>query len=166
MPIPSRPSRRATATGDETSRQRVAALLRESLLSAEVKDLIEPEDPAPPHPEFDLDQRFYSPLCFVRAVMPFAPERPGIPTFRDILLDCVRNIRDVMRRRGIEARDCKAYLPTEDEAGAALLYFRIDGTVFAAVALAGPGEEGDQPDSIWDLTVATNVDDEAIDRIV
>jgi hypothetical protein len=44
-----------------------------------------------------------------------------------------------------------------------LVYCPIESVVFAVLASPGPGETADQTDSIRDLTLATNLDDEAVD---
>ena len=145
-----------------TPRRRVEAKIREALASAEVTDLIEPQDPAPAHPEWDFDERFYTPLQVVRACWPFAPERPGVPTLRDGLLESIRRLREAIRNNGLKPADCKAYLPAEHEADAALVYFRLDGYVLAALGQAAPAEVLDAGIAAWNLTLAVNVADEAI----
>jgi hypothetical protein len=146
----------------QSPREWVAAMIRDSLRSAEVTDLIEPEDPAPPHPEWDFDPRFFTPLQAVRGTWPFREEKPGVPTFRDSLLHTIREIRRTLQRHGITPRDCKAYLPAAHERDAAIVYFRLDGFVFAAQCGCSLDQAPDHLDSIWDLTLSTNVADEAL----
>ena len=156
-------SDRVRAAATTTPRERVAGIIREALRSAEVTDLIEPADPAPPHPEFDVDERFYTPLQIVRACQPFAPERPGEPTFRDAVLDGVRDLRGMLARYNLGARDCKAYLPRDYEADAAVVYARIEGIVLAVVASCDYDDDPLAPGSYWDVFAAVNVDDEVIE---
>jgi hypothetical protein len=148
-----------------TARDRVAGMIREVLRSAEVTDLIEPADPSPPHPEFDADPRFYTALKVVQPTRPFAPERPGEPTFRDHILDAIRRARKLLADGNLGPRDCKAYLPLDYEAGAAIVYARIEGIVLAVMATCDYDDGVEQlvPGAYWDLIVAVNVDDEAID---
>jgi hypothetical protein len=146
----------------DAPRDRVAAMIREILRSAEVTDLIDPDDPAPGHAEFDMDPRFYTPLSVVRAIAPFCPELPGLPGLREAVLDGIRDIRGLMQRKDLAGVDCRAYMPTPEEARGAVVYFRIAPFVFTALAVPGPGEAGDQADSIWDLSITINVDDEAV----
>jgi hypothetical protein len=89
-----------------------------------------------------------------------------VPGFREVLLDCIRDLRNVIRDKRLRPQDCKGYLPHVDEPAAALVYFRIGATVFAAWTLPGPqprGEASDRADMPWNLAIAVAVDDEAID---
>jgi hypothetical protein len=158
-------SDRVRAAATTTPRERVAGMIREALRSAEVTDLIEPADPAPPHPEFDADPRFYTALKVVQPTRPFAPERPGEPTFRDVVLEGIRQVRKLLADGKLGPRDCKAYLLQDYEAGAAIVYARIEGFVLAVLATCDyeDGVEQLVPGAYWDLIVAVNVDDEAID---
>jgi hypothetical protein len=140
-------------------------MIREALRSAEVTDLIEPADPSPPHPEFDLDPRFYTAIKVVQPTRPFAPERPGEPTFRDVVLDGIRRARMLLADANLAPHDCKAYLPEDYEAEAVIVYARIEGFVLAILATCDYDDGVEQlvPGAYWDLIVALNVDDEVID---
>jgi hypothetical protein len=143
--------------------ERVAAMIREYLRSAEVTDVFGPDE-ATGRAAFDFDERFYTPLEIRRACRPFDPELPGVPSFRDVLLDGVRDLRRIIDERRLTPQDLKAYLPRAGEPLGALVYFRPDRIVFAAraVPVPLPGDEvGDGTGMPWQLTVAVSVDDEA-----
>jgi hypothetical protein len=147
----------------KTPIERVAGLIRHYLRSAEVTDFIEPADPTPQLPEFDLDPRFYTPVKIKRAVRPFAADQPGVPTFRDAILEGIRELRGVMRDYNLRPRDCKGYIPEGADEPCALVYFRLDGYVLAALAVPPEVDWFRGPEkTFWDLILAVNVDDEAM----
>jgi hypothetical protein len=148
---------------DATPRDRVAVMLHDHLRSIEITDLIEPADPAPRGPEFDVDQRFYTPVHVIRATRPFSSDESGTLTLREGLIMSIADLRRTLRDQGVQATDCKAYLPERDEERGAIVYFRLGGIVYTAIARLALGDAGDRPDSIWDLILAVNVETEALD---
>jgi hypothetical protein len=149
----------------KTAEDRVAALIRDHLRSADVDEVFGPEAPLD-HPAFDYEERFYTPLSIGSVAWPFDPERPGVRPFRDSLLDCILYLRRAMAERKLRNQDLKAFRPLPGEPDFALVYFRIGATIFAARAVPAPlphGEAPAHPDTPWNLAIAVAVDDEAID---
>jgi hypothetical protein len=88
---------------------------------------------------------------------------PGEPTFRDVVLDSIRDLRGLLARYNLGPRECKAYLLRDYEADAAVIYARIEGIVLAVVASCDYDDDPLAVGSYWDVFAAVNVDEEAID---
>jgi len=120
----------------------------------------DPFDPDYPDPAFIFEPTHYIQLGLYRRIDPHQAPAPGMRPLQAEVVGLIADFRLQLQRRGLNARDTKAFLPAAVVEGECGLWFKLGAWTFLLHAQPDP-----DPESVpgrWLLGILINADPDAI----